>query len=175
MLQALLEDRFKLRTRRETRNVPMYALTVAPGGSRLSPLSAGGCVQFDPANPPPARPPGPLCGSATNRPDGADWMFEAIGVPISRIVNLLHNAVDRPVVDRTGLAGLFNVRLDFSPEGTRLGDRIRELGAAGGDLPQSTAPPLVTALQDQLGLRLEAIRGPWEFLVIESIDRPTEN
>jgi uncharacterized protein (TIGR03435 family) len=173
MLQALLEERFGLKVRREMRTVQMYQLVVASGGSKLQPLPEGSCQQVDFNNPPAERPTGRLCGSATNRPDGPNWMFSAVGVPVGRIVNLLTNAYERPVVDRTGLTGLFDVRLDFSPEGTRLADRMR--GDSDLPLPEATAPPLVTALQEQLGLRVESIRGPWEFVVVDAIERPTAN
>ncbi len=78
-------------------------------------------------------------------------------------------ALDRPVVDKTGLAGRFDFDLEWTP------DESQFSGAGLKGTPESTQPDLFTAIQQQLGLRLEATRGPIEVLVIDHVERPSEN
>ena len=86
---------------------------------------------------------------------------------MSRLATLLQNEVERVVVDRTGLDGTFDLELEFAPQGRR------PAGLPGPPSPPSDGPPLPTALQEQLGLRLESVRGPVPVLTIESADLPT--
>jgi uncharacterized protein (TIGR03435 family) len=96
---------------------------------------------------------------------GTSGVLKARGQPLSRLANVLASfIVDQMVVDRSGLNGNFDFELTWTP------DNLRGAGAAsaGGD-----GPSLFTALQEQLGLKLESTRGPVEYLVIDSVERPT--
>jgi uncharacterized protein (TIGR03435 family) len=102
----------------------------------------------------------------------------ASGVGIAQIVNFLAGQVGRTVVDNTGLKGFFDVRLEFAPQGGGPGG----LPAAppspvspGATASDPTGPSIFTAIQEQLGLRLESARGPVEVLVIDSVRKATEN
>ncbi|MGH9242324.1 MAG: TIGR03435 family protein [Vicinamibacterales bacterium] len=148
MLRTLLTERFKLAVRRETREVPVYALVVAGGGARLTP----------------AKPEEPV-GFGTRRerdPNGGtvDRMVVS-NVNMNRVALMLGLVLRRPVIDRTGLPGAFTFDIRFAPQDANAGD--------------SPAPSIVTAFQEELGLRIEDSRGPVEALVIQSVERPTAN
>ena len=180
MLQTLLEERFKLRIRRETREIPVYALTVANGGHKLKPFVEGSCVvrepDFSQPNPlaalaalPPLEPGQRRC---MNRGmlKGSTRIVEADAITTGELTNFFIGPVDRPVIDRTGLSGKWVVHLEYAPT-----DRDRLLAANRGDQLEPTAPSIFTAVEEQLGLRLEPARGPGEYLVIDSVERPSEN
>jgi uncharacterized protein (TIGR03435 family) len=189
MMQALLEDRFKLRIRRERRDVPVYELTRARGGPKLEPFKEGSCVpnEFPPPFPPPPTPPGqrrckPDPGASLSpeeqlRAIGPNRVLQFEGVTLVEFTNyVLANplvGLQRRVVDKTGLPGRFNIRLEYAPppvDPSR--PEIATLQAAAGD---PTAPAIETALREQLGLRLEPAKGEGVRFVIESVDRPIEN
>ena len=177
MLQTLLEDRFKLKLRRESREVPVYALTVASGGHKLKPFVDGSCVireiDWNLPSPLAARaglpppPPGQRLCVRRGMLKGASRVIEADEITMSDLVNMFVGIVDRPVIDRTSLAGRWAVHLEFA-----LTDADRQIVTDAAD---ATLPSIFTAIQEELGLRLEPARGPQEQLVIESIERPTEN
>ena len=96
--------------------------------------------------------------------------MSAGGVPLADFAGALGPLVARPVIDRTELAGTFNLRLTFNP------DQQQPLNLPPGIVPpriDRDAPSIFTAVQEQLGLRLEPARGPVEVLVIDSVERPT--
>jgi bla regulator protein blaR1 len=173
MLQALLEDRFKLRVHRETREVPVYALTVARGGPKLK---AGDetCIQPDYSTyPMPALPP----GKTYCEPSGVGWRngenlkLNAEPETVDYFCKLLGLVLDRPTVDRTGLPGKYAFHLKFA-----IDQSMHEIPEGFG--PHSDEPPapsIFTAVQEQLGLKLEPSKGPREFLVIDHVERPSEN
>ena len=158
MLQALLAERFKMVATLEKRELQSYALVKARPDGRLGP-------NIKPAEKPCVGPRGeaPL-GIQCVQGGGAGGGARAYGIPIVQLAPLLSLVVGRPVVDRTGLTGVYDLELRFS------GERVD--GGLPGD---PTAPSIFTALQEQLGLKLEAEREMAEVLVITSIDRPTEN
>jgi uncharacterized protein (TIGR03435 family) len=150
MLQAMLADRFKLKAHRETREVQGYRLVqVHPG--RLGPKLQPGADCALKA----ARPNGP-CGITYN---GPSLTFR--GSPIANLLGNLEAGAGGPVIDTTGLSGLYDFELRWAE--VRPGE------------PPSDLPNLFTALQEQLGLKLEPSRVTLEVLVIDSIARPTEN
>lgn len=158
MLQALLAERFKLVVRRETREQPIYALVTARQDRRLGPQlkrSVTDCSNnpADPTNP------CKMGGSFIGR----GGSLQGIGQPLTQLATHLGTAADRIVLDRTGLAGTF----DFTVSWKSGGFGVSRVGA-GDD-----GPSLFTALQEQLGLKLEPSRGPVEVLVIQSVERPT--
>jgi uncharacterized protein (TIGR03435 family) len=178
MLQSLLADRFKLALHHETREVPVYALVFAkPGktGPQLQPHSdAAPCLKIDPSRPFPTTdfgvipPPPPACGrfiSGAHRLAGNDVTMEMLAANLGA-----SSSVDRTVVNRTGLNGAFDLNLEFTPGG----QPASQLGEAGA--PDASGPPLIfTALQEQLGLKLESTKGPVDVLVIDHVEQPTPN
>jgi bla regulator protein blaR1 len=168
MLQALLADRFQLRIHRETKDMPIYALLVAKNGPKLE-ASRGVC--FDPTAgvpPPPTLPdqsPSRPCGGFNN---SSNQMLGA-SVGMSRFAANLSRFIGRTVVDRTGLNGTFDVALRWTPyEG-------QAWLPTGPPPPDDSQPSIFSAVQEQLGLRLESQRGPVEVLVIDRAEKPSEN
>jgi uncharacterized protein (TIGR03435 family) len=99
--------------------------------------------------------------------------IEAQGGTLNEFSKMLRMVVGRPVIDKSGITGRFNIRVEFSREGTELAAIALKGPTAASD---PTGPPSIfTALQDQLGLKLESGRGPVDSLVIDHIDRPSEN
>jgi uncharacterized protein (TIGR03435 family) len=174
MLRALLADRFKLKVHTETRERPVYALMLAREdgrlGSKLS-KSTVDCQAMAAAaragGTPPAQPP----TSATGRPLCGLRMgfgiFSGGNVSMIGFANALSKFADRPVVDRTGLTGNWDLELEYRP------DQLPQL-PPGAPAPNFNpdAPSLFTALQEQLGLKLESQRGGVDILVIDSVERP---
>jgi uncharacterized protein (TIGR03435 family) len=170
MLQALLEDRFKLKLHRETREVPVYALTLEQGGSRLKPFAEGSCIPMPLKVPLPELAPGQqYCNVKVGiQPPVVD----AQGSTLTEFSHLLDLVLDRPVIDKTGRSEKFDIHLEFAP------DAATPRFLAGGDLATPAGAPvgasgasIFSALQ-QLGLKLEPTRGPREFLVIDHVERP---
>lgn len=159
MMRNLLIQRFTLVTRREQRELPVYALVVARQDGRLGPQmrpSSADCAALlaaFKATGAQQTPDSPICG--LNAPRG---QFRGTGVPLTDLARGLTRMAERPVVDATGLTGSFDLELKWTPD-------------------NATAPPggasLFTAVQEQLGLRLEPRRAPVSVLVIESAERPT--
>ena len=168
MLRSLLQERFKLRTHRETRELPVYELVVARADRRLGPemrKPAADCEAAIAAGVPPPRQPGepPPCGMM-----GGPSFTRAGGATMQQLVVNLSNRVERLVVDKTGLAGRFAFTLAWTP------DRIpTETPPAGIPPIDPNGPSLFTALQEQLGLKLAPAKGQVEVLVIDSIEHPT--
>jgi len=165
MLQALLEDRFRLKVHRETKEGSIFELTAAKGGSKLRPLQEGSCVAADPNSPPRPLAPAqkPPCGVLMPGANTANrtMTIDAVGAPIALLTRTLTLMLGRPVLDKTGIAGLLDAfHLEY----------VREDAAA-----DATGPSIFTSLQEQLGLKLEAAKGPVEVLVIDHVERPTEN
>jgi bla regulator protein BlaR1 len=160
MLQALLEDRFKLKVHRETREVPVYALTVAKGGFKLARAVEGSCV---------ASPQVPEGKKRCDEIVGGGFVMLDDG-SVDVFGKLLGLALDRPVIDKTGLTGRYNFHFQFAIDQTTPG--VAEFGPTAG---APAAPSIFTAVQEQFGLKLEATRGPREFLVIDHVERPSEN
>jgi uncharacterized protein (TIGR03435 family) len=175
MLRSLLEERFQLKLHRETKEVPVYALTVAKGGAKLRPYKEGSCsstdptISADPLNLPPRPEPGqkPFCGSIGIGTFGVDGH----AMDLDAFARILDRILDRPVVNKTGIAGKFDFHLEFTADGDtpRIGVRDPRPSDPTG------LPSIFTALQEQLGLKIESAKGPGEFLVIDHVERPSEN
>jgi uncharacterized protein (TIGR03435 family) len=170
MLQAILEDRFKVKVHTETREVPVYHVTVAPGGPKLRPFKAGTCVPINVHREEPVPPPLPqgqrYCDSFVT-PNGSTLSIHAEGSSVEEFVTLFLSTLsfaERRVIDRSGVTGLFDIELDFTPPRSADDPAAAQAGVS-----------IFTALREQLGLRLESARGPGEFLVIDRVERPTEN
>jgi uncharacterized protein (TIGR03435 family) len=167
MIRALLTDRFMLVTHTETRELPIYTLVVARPDGRLGPrmsVSKNDCAGEGRPIVPPPRP--PVCNWL-----GSPGSMTSGGIRIGTLVEMLSRNVGRQVVDRTGLTGFYDFELTFNP-----GTPLPAPPPPGAPPPPSIdpdAPNLFTALQEQLGLKLDAGRGPVEVLVIDRIERPT--
>jgi uncharacterized protein (TIGR03435 family) len=174
MLRALLEDRFKLVTHIEKRQAPIYELVLARSDKALGPelhKSDVDCAALLAATrvgqPMPQPQPGKiLCGITTNT-----GRISAGAQPISNLARQLSQVVQRVVVDRTGLDGVYDLVLTYAPE------RVPAVGGApdAGAAVDPNLPSIFTALQEQLGLKLESNRGPIDVLVIDHVEKPTED
>lgn len=169
MMQALLEDRFQLKIHRQTSEGPVYFVTVARGGPKLQPFIEGSCTLYYGFPRPPLAPGQTYCERTIS---GLKPSVQADGATLDEFSKMLRMVVGRPVIDKTGISGRFNLLVKFSREGTELA------GIQAKDPPASDpgAPPSIfTALQEQLGLKLESGRGPVDMLVIDHIEKPSEN
>lgn len=179
MLQNLLEERFHLKIRRETRQVSVYALSAAKGGLKIAPLVEGACTPLDLSHPPPppkAGEPSPsFCGVMRLGPAGkGGMMMEVRGVTMVQFAQRLSGRLDRTVIDKTGIAGQFNFHLEFSPDTAIPGQNLNGAGQTEAPLDPDR-PSLFTALQEQIGLKLTPDKGPVSFLVIDHVEKPTAN
>jgi uncharacterized protein (TIGR03435 family) len=151
MLQALLMERFKLAAHREKRDVPGYALVVSKSGAKLK------AAKED-----------EVTGAALN---GYVRTFRKL--PVAALVNLISNAARQPVIDNTGLKGLFDFAIDLThPENDPLQTAAAGITATN---PDNAFARLSAAVEEQLGLRLEPRRIPVENLIIDHAERPLAN
>jgi uncharacterized protein (TIGR03435 family) len=145
MEQSLLADRFKFRAHIETREMPRYALVIAKGGSKLERAQGDAKSQLSFVR------------------NGQENELRATAVSVEELAQSpFLQIVQRQIVDRTGLQGRFNFTLKFS-------------NAVVGGTEDTNAPELPTALQEQLGLKLVPENGTVEVVVIDHIERPSEN
>lgn len=170
MLQALLKDRFQLTLQRETKELPVYVLVLARKDGKLGPnlveSKEGSCTPPNPSAPPV---PGQRnCGQQMMSPRS----LRAVSAPIANIVPMLARMLGRTVVDRTGLTGKYDVDVQWTPDETQLAMLPPEARASASD---SSGPSIFTALQEQLGLKLESQKGPVEVFVVERAEKPSEN
>ena len=155
LLQSLLADRFKLSVHHDSRTLPRYALVLARKDGAPGPQMRRSNVD---------------CAAERARCviHFDTGHFSSESATVSTLVNLLAANVQRFVVDRTGLDGRFAMNLEWTPDRTTL--------PPGADPPpQADTPALLTAIEEQLGLRLESERGPVDVVVIDHIERPTED
>jgi bla regulator protein blaR1 len=176
MLQALIEDRFHLKAHHEIREIPVYELTVAKNGPRLHPVPEGSCTPIDFDNLPKISEPGTVayCDTVGKRRGGPNITLDFHAMTMAQFVNEL--PVDRPVIDKTGLTGLFESTLEFAPSADEATSAyFRQANPATAVPEDPGGPSIFSALQQQLGLKLESANGPGTFLVIDSVERPTGN
>lgn len=173
MMLNLLKDRFQLQAHLETREQPIFHLVMARSDGRHGPNlkpSSPECQAIIAERQAAAKLPDPNqpCGSGRSSPG----VFAFSGSPMTRLVAALSDLTARPVIDKTGLTGLYDVTLKFAYEGRTPGV-MGPLGAPPGAPVDPDAPSLVAALQEQLGLKLEGARGPVEVVVIDKFEKPT--
>ncbi|MGA7785911.1 MAG: TIGR03435 family protein [Candidatus Acidiferrales bacterium] len=175
MLQSLLEDRFKLKLHHETREIPIYEMTVAKSGFKLKPAEEGSCTPRDPANPRRQLAPGekPLCGQGFMRRNGSDWTVDLRSLTMDEFCKWLDFGVDRLVSDKTGIAGKYDFHLEFSADEATPGFLLG--GNESNDAGPPAFPAMFTMVQQQFGLKLVPAKGPGQFLVIDSVERPSGN
>jgi len=186
MLQSLLEERFQLKTHRETRELPVYTLVAARSGLKLQSPKEGGCVGPAADAPPdwaegsmagrmpppePGQPPSARCGSVSVilAPSGA--RMQGGKVPMPEFIRVLSTVLGRTVIDKSGFTELFDVRLDFLPDENTPALPPPPPGAA----PLDSSPSILTAIQQQLGLRLESAKGTVEVMIVDHVERPSAN
>ena len=180
MMRNLLAERFKLVTHRETREMPIYALVLARADGKLGPQLRPAAVDCAAmmrergrgAPPPSFPPPGERmqCGMRIG-----PGVMNGGGFPMSQFAQTLSQFVQRIVVDRTGLTGNYDLDLTYTP------DPSLQAGPGGPPPPGAPAlppvdlngPSIFTAVQEQLGLKLESERGQVEVMVVDGVDRPT--
>jgi uncharacterized protein (TIGR03435 family) len=169
LLKALLEERFQLKTHIATRELPVYAMVAANGGAKLTPAKEGACVPLDLSKPDTLQAGGVYyCGMPRDGENAAGKTLDVFGITLTEFAGrALTGNLDRPVVDKTGLPGRFDIHLEYTRQ--RPPETTAELPNA------SAAPPIFSALQQQLGLRLKADKGPVEVIVVDSAQKPTEN
>ncbi|HXT69103.1 MAG TPA: M56 family metallopeptidase [Vicinamibacterales bacterium] len=174
MLRTLLEERFKLKVHRDTEMVDMLELKVAKGGLKMTPMKEGDCEKMPPGmTPRDMNTTKPLCGNLNmmNASGHVRWTFG--GMPLVNLARRLSSQLKIFVIDGTGVKDEFVFKFEFQMEDTasQPDSRIESRGAAGDGQP---APSLNAALE-AMGLRLEKVKAPRGFLVIDHIERPTPN
>jgi bla regulator protein BlaR1 len=182
MLQSLLTDRFNLRAHWETRELPVYELMVANGGLKLQPWTEGSCIPDGQVLPTPAPLPPPPNGNRISRSAGwappfyCDIFFSESNTvenlyagkkTFGELLPFFESKVGRTIIDKTGFTRPINAHLEYE-----LADALSEPEHRNGAPP--AAPSFSGALQE-VGLKLESRKGRISVLVIDSVDRPTEN
>jgi uncharacterized protein (TIGR03435 family) len=190
MMQSLLEDRFRLKIHRETRSGPAYELTVAKGGPKLK-ASDGSCA-ID--VPPAAVPRDPSTGNPVISPDGhfrapqpgpgqschlilmlnngPNRLLSTRGMNLDEFSGWLFKVTGRTIINKTGVTGKYDIGLEYLPDSTA--SRI----TPGDDPNEADIQPeatLSTAIKEQLGLQLTAVKGTRQIIVIDHIERPSGN
>jgi uncharacterized protein (TIGR03435 family) len=183
MLQLLLEERFQLKIHRGTKEAAVYALTAARKGLRLAPAKEGGCVPRDldhlSGGGRAGLAPGEFfCGEVSINSNKEGLTLEGRGMRMAEFVEGLNfdSLLDRPVIDETGFSGSFDFQLKFWP--MAFGDGGGKNGgrsSPGAAPPEPAGPTIFDALEAQLGLKLSAAKGAVAFLVIDRVERPSEN
>lgn len=149
-VRSLLADRFQLKVRRETKELPVYVLVLAKNGHKLTEnkSSVGGSMRIN------------------------NGTLTAQRMPLQALCHALASQLGRPVINQTGLDGNFDFKIDWSPDSPPVAPGDSPEGASASD---PASPSLSAALQQQLGLRLESKKGPVETIVIERVSKPSEN
>ena len=167
MMKAMLAERFKLAVHQEMRPIPVYALVLVRPDGRFGPTLRQSLAKCDrsappaPGTPPPPPPPPldgvdlPSCGTNTGR-----GLLRAAGIELEAFTRNMAGAAGRIIVDKTGLTGTFDMVLRFNPDANDT---------------SSDLPSLFAAVQEQLGLKLDPQTAPAEVLVIDRVEKPTEN
>ena len=151
MLQTLLADRFQLRVHHAMKDLPVFRLVIAKDGAKLTESAAGAKDSL-----------------AMNDFGGKAFRIAAVHVPLSSLVEELAYATGRPVVDQTGLAGLYDFEIAWSPKFAN-----EDVGANSN--VDSQMPSVFTAVEQRLGLKLEPGTAPYDTVVIDHAERPTAN
>jgi len=144
MMQSLIEDRYQFKFHRETKELPVYELTVARNGRKFK-LS--------------------MEQQSLGTRRGGRGEIEVQAHPFASFVYLLSRQLDRTLINKVDLSGLYDIKLQWNPE----------LPVTGEPLSASDRPSVFTAVQEQLGLKLESSKGPVEVLVIESASKPSND
>jgi uncharacterized protein (TIGR03435 family) len=205
LLQSLLKERFNLQFHRETKELPIYALVVGKNGHKLHVSEVQPAAQTDSQPPDPSKPVqaggvaggagGVAGGSVSVGPGGkvidreaavksgsmmrmSRGQLSAQMTPVSAIAAMLAQQLGRPVIDKTEIKGYFDFDLKWTPDETQRGVGLGGMAPPADDRSLPADPSgasIFTAVQEQLGLRLEATKGPVESLVIDHIEKASGN
>jgi uncharacterized protein (TIGR03435 family) len=159
MLQSLLADRFKLTLHRETKELPVYALIVGKGRLKLQKANYDRYPNGEPDY------------TVLRR-----GLITAQALSMADLARALTHLLGRRVLDKTGLKGNYDFTLQWTPDDSEPFKRVADNPAPGNaPQPDSSGPSILTAIQEQLGLKLESQKGPAEVLVIDHVEKPSEN
>lgn len=169
MLQALLKDRFQLRIHRETKQLRVFGLVAAKGGPRLKPSKLeGDCAAlYEKAR----------CADIRKAP----FLLDVKAIRMEDFIEVLSSILGSVVIDRTGFQGMFDAHLEFSADEFALAGPVGSVPASAastsgrGRAETPDRPSISTALQEQLGLRLESTKGSVGVVVVDSVERPSVN
>jgi uncharacterized protein (TIGR03435 family) len=164
MMQVLLEEHFHLKIHHQTTEGPVYFLRIARGGTKLHRFTGGSCTPYS-TPPPPLQPGQEYCRSNISGLSPAS--VEAQGATLDEFSKLLLPVLHYPVINKTGVTGRFDIRVEFSRDGTQ--------PSTSEPTDPTGFPSIFTAFQEQLGLKLEPGKGPVDSFVIDHIERPAEN
>ena len=161
LMQAMLADRFQLKVHSETKELPIYSLVIAKGGFKLK--------DADPNDTYPNGIKGLDGVSHAGMMRVSNGTLAAQGISMSALANNLSFQLRRHVVDHTGLTGKYDISLTWTPDDNRVG------APADSGVAVDSGPSIFTAVQEQLGLKLEATKGPVETIVVDHVEMPSEN
>lgn len=157
MVQALLAERFQLKVHRQTKELPAYALVVAKNGPKLAEAKSPNSLRLS---------------------SGGKSQITFQGVPMSFLATQLTKMTGRTVLDRTGLTSSYDFTLSWTPDEKQKKTSKAKAdggGKAASTTDQASGPSLFTALEKQIGLRLQSTKGPVEVLVVDHAEKPTED
>lgn len=183
MVRSMLVGRFGLEARSETKDLPVFALTIAKGGPKLAESAAA--PTGAPVNPAPVPvTPGRGGGSLIQMPgsvmirmgSGGQMMMTGKSASLGKLVDMLNRQVDRPIVDQTGLAGTYEFAMQWTYDPTITGAQLPSGGEPPDAIPAApSGTSIFSAIQEQLGLKLESTKAPYQVIVINRVERPTPN
>jgi uncharacterized protein (TIGR03435 family) len=154
MVRRLLEDRFQLKTHRDTKELPVYALVVGKGGPKIQAAKDS------------------LVPSGLGVGRGS---ITARSATIANVAIALSRLLGRPVVDETQLSGTYDFKLHYDQSSVGLPFSVQRQESDATAQPEATEPSIFTAVQEQLGLKLESTKGPVEVLVVDHVEKPSKN
>jgi uncharacterized protein (TIGR03435 family) len=170
MLQALLAERCKLQVEHATKDLPVYALVVGRNGPKLQPSAPpedNSSERVSSVG---------IAGKAgPNITMTGRGSMRAIFTDMDTLANALSGSAGRPVVNKTGLTGHYDFALNWTPDEVQVSSGGPKSGLSDMPLPDASAPSLFTALQEQLGLKLEPEKAPMPIILIKHLQRPAEN
>jgi uncharacterized protein (TIGR03435 family) len=176
MLQSLLTERFNLTIHRDDKEVQVYYLIAAKNGPKLQEAKLDNADSSKPKA-------GPAPGTAMMTVGAAGGQIRGFASSLASLTGMLTRTLHRPVLDRTGLTENYDFTLRWTPDENQLppssGFQVSPAGSSSGlpsaDPNPNSGPSLFTAIQEQLGLKLESAKGPVEFIVIDHVERPSGN
>jgi uncharacterized protein (TIGR03435 family) len=170
MLRALLAERFNLTIHREDKDVQVYYLVVAKNGPKLQE------VKLDDAESDKSKA-GPAPGSGAMTVGASGGQIRGYATTLATLTGMLTRTLHRPVLDRTGLTEKYDFTLRWTPDdnASQPAPGGSSSGLPSADPAPNSGPSLFTAIQEQLGLKLEPAKGPVEFIVIDRVERPSGN
>ena len=155
IVRKLLAERFALKFHYDTKDLSVYVLTVAKTGPKFSKSTS------DPSSPPGmGGPPGRM-----NMRNGS----------MEEFAQMMQGILDRPILDQTGLKDRYDLSVRWTPDESQYGGRVPPPNSGDNSAAADAPPPLFTAIQEQLGLKLDAMKAPTKVMVIESVQKPSEN